>query len=64
MARYRIVVLKPFLYAGRQVVRGEVLEVTAAEALVYTHRGERATWDADQRTVPVRPRRLRRPVTH
>lgn len=63
MARYQVVVVTPFLYAGRQVVPGEVLALTATEALRVTY-NRLATWPPDRRGPrPVPPRKKRRRPT-
>ena len=53
MARYQVVVTQPFVYDGHQVVKGEVLELTATEALRQMY-ARRVTWNAN------RPRRKKR----
>jgi hypothetical protein len=61
MARYQVLVVTPFLYAGRQVVAGEVLELTATDALRLVY-ARRVTWNTTRpRAVPAR-RKKRRPV--
>jgi hypothetical protein len=59
MARYQVVVTRPFVYDGRQVVAGEVLELTATEALRQTY-AQRVTWNTHRpRPVPARKKKRR-----
>jgi hypothetical protein len=60
MARYQVVVTEPFVYDGHQVVTGEVLELTATEALRQIY-ARRVTWNTHGPRPVAARRKKRRP---